>query len=181
MENRILDQLKETENRYRLLTELSPDCIKIFDLDGNTLFINTGGKEEHNLKNETDVRNFKAIDTVIDEDKYKFLHAFENAKKGIGSVIEMRHTKEGSNREICSEMVHPIQDANGNVVAILGVSRDMTEFWNAVKMSEKATGELEKMNKSMVGRELKMSLQKKEIKNLKEYISKLENQAGMIK
>jgi PAS domain S-box-containing protein len=168
------EQLKEMENRYKLLTELSPDCIKMFDMNGKLTFINGGGRDEHGLKNDEEAMNFKAIDSVIDEDKPKFMKAFEDARNGIDSVIELRHTKEGSKREICSEMVHPIKDSQGKVVGILGVSRDITEFWNVGAAQKKIADELEKLNKSMIGRELKMLAQKNEIEALKAQNAALE-------
>lgn len=172
--NRKRKVLIESERKYKILTQSSPDCIKLFDLQGNLLFINSGGKKEHNLNNETEVKNFKAIDSVVEEDKPKFIKAFEDAKNGIGSIIEIRHTKEGSVRDVCSEMMEPIKDEKGNITSIFGVSRDLTEIKNSEEEFKKSKDELqieleevEKINKLMVGRELKMIELKEEIEDLK--------------
>ncbi len=126
-QKKVEETLKESENKYKTLIESSPDCIKLFDLNQNLVFINEGGKKEHNLKSAKDIKNFKPMGTVIKEDRYKFQKAIQDAIKGNPSLIEIRHTKEGSNREVCSEAIVPIKNDKGKVVNISGVSRDITE------------------------------------------------------
>src|SRR3989338_2265415 len=96
-QKKIENQLRENEEKYRLLTEMSPDCIKLLDLEGNILYINKAGVTEHSLGNEKDMKDFKLTDSIIENDKSKFIDAFEQAKKGIISVLEIQHTKESSN------------------------------------------------------------------------------------
>lgn len=166
IQKKIEESLKESEIKYRTLTETSTDCIKLFDIQGNLIFINNGGKKEHFLKTEEDIKNFKPIDAVIEDDKPKFMASFEAAKMGKGSIIELRHTKEGSNRDICSEMFQPIINSDGKVVSIFAVSRDLTETKQIEIVLNNKISELEQMNKLMVGRELKMIELKKEIEVL---------------
>lgn len=163
----IENKLKENERKYRLLTENSSDCIKLFDLQGNLLFMNNGGKKEHFLDIDADIKNFKIIDTISDEDKPKFKEFFEKAKNGISSVVELRHTKEGASREICSEMFQPVTDDGGKVVGVFGVSRDITKIKKVEEDLYSKIVDLEKINKFLVGRELKMIELKKEIEALK--------------
>ncbi len=121
--------LQKSEEKYRLLTELSPDCIKTFDLKGNLLFINKAGIKEHKLGSlEKALRTkWKIKDTLVSEDLEKFKKAFARALKGKNSVIEVRHTEKGSIRKFCSESISPIKNNQGEVTAIFCSSRDITE------------------------------------------------------
>lgn len=172
--DQILSQkrLEDSESKYKLLTETSPDCIKIFDLSGNLTFINSGGKMEHRLKNGDDIYKFKPVDAVVEEDKPKLINAFNNAKQGIGSVIELRHTKDGSTRETCSEMIHPIVDNGGKIIGILAVSRDISDIKRSERELMNKMDEFKKLNELMVGRELKMIELKKKVEDLKALLPK---------
>ncbi|HBM45396.1 MAG: hypothetical protein UT05_C0013G0013 [Parcubacteria group bacterium GW2011_GWF2_38_76] len=134
--------LQESMGKYKSLVESSVDCIKFFDKQGDLIFINNGGRKEHNLINEDDTKNFKAIDTIIEEDKSKFIKAFEEAKKGISSEIEIRHTKEGSNREFCLETISPVKDSTQNIIGILGVARDLTEHKKSTEAIREANAKV---------------------------------------
>jgi PAS domain S-box-containing protein len=158
--------LNESLIKYKILVESSPDCIKFFDLKGNLTFINEGGKKEHYLKTEEDVKNFKPIDSVIEEDRPKFIKAFEEAKRGISSEIEIRHTNEGADRDVCLETITPIRDHMQNVIGILGVSRDLTERKKTERKLKDEYDEKNKLYKLTIGRELNMIDLKKRIVEL---------------
>jgi len=176
--------LKEICCRYKALVETSPDCIKLFDTNGNLLYINPAGIEEHNLKNLKNAINsgWNITDSVIEEDKLKIKKAFEKAiKNNKTSIIEIRHTEEGSDRDVCLETITPVNDDKGKLIGIFGVSRDISKtkkiekiFIDSEKKLKKEVGirtkelmkkigELERINKAMVERELKMIELKKEI------------------
>ena len=127
LHKRAEEKLRESEERYRILSETSPDCIKLFDVEGKLLYINRGGLEEHGLKDIEEAKNWDYIGSVIKEDQEKFKQAIKAATQGKTSTIEIRHTKEGSNREACMETVTPVIGPKGEIVGIFGVSRDITE------------------------------------------------------
>lgn len=182
-----LHDFSDINEKFKVLTETSPDCIKLFDINGKLLYINPGGLAEHNLKNldEAINKNWLAIETVIEEDREKFKDALSDAAaSGKISSIEIRHTKEGSDREVCLETVAPVKDSNGKIIGIFGVSRDVSELkkieneLNEAKkgLEEKVNErtkelnikleELEKTNKIIMGRELRMIELKNRISDL---------------
>lgn len=118
------------KEKFRVLTETSPDCIKLFDTNGKLLYINPGGLKEHNLKSLEDAldKDWQAIETLIETDKLKFKKAFEDALEDKISTIEIEHTKDGSIRDFCLETIAPVKDNGGNIVGVFGVSRDITEL-----------------------------------------------------
>ncbi|MFC1614942.1 PAS domain-containing protein [Patescibacteria group bacterium] len=175
---------KITEKYYKVLTETSPDCIKLFDVDGNILYMNPSGLEEHHIKTleGADTKDFEYLLSIQGEDKVKFKQALKDAAMGKISTIEITHTPGKATREICLETIAPVKDKNNKVIGIFGVSRDITKIKKTEKKLmdiqknlelevEKQTKDLkmkmtdlERMNKLMLGRELEMIELKKEIK-----------------
>lgn len=120
--------LRENEEKYRVLVETSPDCIKLFDTKRRLLFLSKGGLNEHGFRNFEEAKNYDFTTCIIGEDREKFEKAFMDAADGKISTIEVRHTKEGSDREACLMTVVPVKDIQGRVIYIFGVSRDISEI-----------------------------------------------------
>ncbi|MEW5895078.1 MAG: ATP-binding protein [Candidatus Omnitrophota bacterium] len=118
---------RASERRCWTLIETSPDCIKLFDDQGKLVFINKGGLEEHNLKDLEEALRWSYLDGIIEEDREVFKQAFQAARNGEIRTIEIRHTKEGSNRKVCLETMAPVLDENGKVNNVFGVSRDISD------------------------------------------------------
>jgi PAS domain S-box-containing protein len=121
------NQDKNLEEEYRVLVQTSPDCIKLFDLKGKIIFINKGGLKEHRLKNIEEAKKWSYLNGIIKEDQGRFKKAMSDAKKGLTTTIEIRHTHKGSTRDVCMETITPVKDKDGKIYAIFGVSRDISE------------------------------------------------------
>lgn len=168
---------QEIIKKYQVLTETSPDCIKLFDTKGKLLYINPGGLYEHGLESLEDAltQNWQAIETVVEKDRPKFEEAMKKAvEDGLISTIEIEHNDTVKTRDFCLETIAPVKDDTGNIIGIFGVSRDITEMKKAeaeinrsktnleteiearTKELKNKVEELERMNKIMVNRELKM-------------------------
>ncbi|MBU0727069.1 PAS domain S-box protein, partial [Patescibacteria group bacterium] len=118
----------ESEEKYRTLVNNSPDCIKLFDLDGNLQYISPGGLKEHGLQaNSKELENWDPISTIVMEDRPKFLKAMKDARQGKVSNIEIKHIESKSDREYCLETITPIRDNADKIVGVFGVSRDISK------------------------------------------------------
>jgi PAS domain S-box-containing protein len=162
--------LSENEILFSTLAQSSPDCIKLFDVEGKLVFINKGGMEEHGYKDLEESQNF--LESMVPESQASFKKAF-GAALNHGDVVsvEIQHTTGGSNREFCLESVTPVRDANGVITGVLGISRDITLRKKMEEELQERISDLEKSNKLMVGRELKMMELKNEIEELKRRVS----------
>lgn len=148
---------------FKSLLDSSPDCIKLFDLEGDLFYINRGGLREHKLDSleEALERNWQAIETVVEEDREKFAAALKDAVLGKTTTIEIMHTIAGSTRDSCSEVISPVTDENGKIVAVLGISRDISRL-------KKAETEL-----TLIKRELKLKIREQN-SELKDRVKELE-------
>lgn len=153
------DELIKNKEKYRVLVQTSPDCIKLFNLNGKILFINEGGLKEHRLKDFEEAKKWDYMGGVIKEDQEKFKKAIKDATEGKTTTIEIRHTHEGSIRNACLETIAPVKNEKGEIYAVFGVSRDITE-------KNKTEEELRRFNKLAIDRELKMIELKQKIKDL---------------
>jgi len=163
--------LSEKEILFNTLAQSSSDCIKLFDTEGKMLFINKAGMEEHGYKDMEDAGERDFADTMISESKDYFKKAFAAALRGDASSLEIQHTEEGANREFCLENFTPIRDASGAIVGVLGISRDISLRKKMEEELRERIVDLEKANKLMISRELKMIELKNEAQALKEQIS----------
>lgn len=123
--------LKESELKYRTLTESSPDCVKMFDLKGNLLYMNRGGLREHRLSSLKSAlsKNWSAADSIDLEYHGEFTKALKRATTlGKTSSFEIKHDPKYSTRGTCLETVVPIKDIRGKVVSVFAISRDITDM-----------------------------------------------------
>jgi PAS domain S-box-containing protein len=127
--------VKESEEKYRLLVESTPDWVWICDKDGRQTFSNKAvrkilGYEIH------EILGTKAFSLIHREDRKSVRKWFQKAKKQKrgwkGSVIRWQH-KDGSIRFL-ETIAEPILDDKGNLIGYTGIDRDVT----ARKLSEKA-------------------------------------------
>ena len=159
--------MTEKEILFSTLAQSSPDCIKLFDTEGKLLFMNNGGLKEHGYATMEEAKKRGMAETLVPESKKAFEEAFAAALRGETTSIEVKHTKEGSNREYCLEIVTPLRDDGGTISGIMGISRDITSRKRMEKELREKIDDLERANKLMVGRELKMIELKNEIEELR--------------
>ncbi|MFA6502748.1 MAG: PAS domain-containing protein [Candidatus Paceibacterota bacterium] len=163
--------LSETEILFSTLAQSSSDCIKLFDVRGKLIFINTSGLREHGYKDVEDAAQRDFADTMVPESRDHFKKAFSAALHGDPASLEIHHTEEGANREFCLENFTPIRDKSGVIVGVLGISRDISLRKRMEEELRERIDDLEKVNKLMVGRELKMMELKNTIEELKQKVA----------
>lgn len=128
-ERRQLEEaLKENEKRYKILTETSPDCIKLFDKEGNLLYMNKAGLHEHRLDSRDELKTWDFYKCIVPEDHNKIKSAFIEALSGKENTLELRHTQDGSLRENCLLTLSPVINDKNEVECVFGVSRDISDL-----------------------------------------------------
>ncbi len=118
--------LWESETRYRTLAEAAQDSIFILDADGGYQYINTYGAQTFGYRPEELIgRSIEDLypAPVVDRQKRMIQKILET---GEGANDELHISISGRERWVESHLV-PIKDTGGNINAILGIARDVTE------------------------------------------------------
>jgi len=122
------DELKESEDRFRSLTENSPDIIFTLENDGLIAYLNPAFENILGYKREEAAEKYFA-DFIKSEDNKKYSHIFKkiNAKKDIvrDAVITMVH-KNGESR-IFSLSGAPNVNSKGEITGMVGICKDITD------------------------------------------------------
>ncbi len=163
------------DEKFKILAEASPDCIKLFGMDNKIVFMNQGGLLEHRFKRLEDAIGFDWVETIVPEQREAVKQKIEESireKKAI--LIDVKHLPEYASREWCSLIVNPVFDAAGNVKYFVGISRDITDRKRSEEDLQKYAKMQDRLNRAMIDRELKMIELKKENERLKRAIEKSE-------
>jgi PAS domain S-box-containing protein len=158
--------LQKSEERYRGIIESQEEFIVRVNKEGECIFVNDAYCEKFGKKKEQLIgKKFKP--QIHQDDKNKTETAFKQLNQPPNRVFfEQRAMMKDEWRWIAWEM-YAIKDKKDKTIEIQQVGRDVTEHKNnEIALSDRAA-ELEKLNKFMVDRELKMAELKKEIETLK--------------
>jgi len=145
--------LKESEEKYRTLSESSLDYIMRYDKAGHHLYMNKAALEISGL-NESDVigkthqeAGFDAVQSVFWEEKINYV--FETGL----SVHEQFEWESIKGLVYLDWRLSPEFDENRNVISALGVSRDITDIKlaeNAIIASHEKVKESEEKYRTLV-------------------------------
>jgi PAS domain S-box-containing protein len=119
------DLLRESEERYRVLLEFSPDPIVLYDLQGNTTYLNPAFEEAFGWSAEELLG--KRIDFVPPENVPETQRAIEQVfdDKKVSALDTRRFTKDGRVLDIqLSAALY--KDKQGNPLGLTVILRDVT-------------------------------------------------------
>ena len=137
-----LKALAESENMLRTIYNTEPECIKILGMNGELLEINPAGLAMIEADNLEQVKDKFIIDIVNEPFQKEFLQLIQNIFKGESAMLEFKITGlKGTVRWMETHAV-PMKDTMGNIISLLGVTRDITN-------RKKAEGEIKKTTKQL--------------------------------
>jgi len=118
--------LRDSEELKRRIIESSTDCIKVLDLDGNLLFMSSGGQHLLEIDDIDPYLNASWIDFWQPEDRPRVREAIAAARAGsIGKFQAFCPSAKGDARW-WDVITTPICNADGQPEQLLSVSRDIT-------------------------------------------------------
>jgi len=119
-----LRQAEEINNR---IVESTGDCVKILDLEGRLIYINSEGLRQLELEDASALLNRPLVAHWEGETRQAAEEAVELARRsGAGRFQAMLRTVSGVAKWF-DIVVTPVTDVNGTVVQLLAVSREITE------------------------------------------------------
>lgn len=159
-------ELQEQQARLVLAIKNSDDAIFTKDLDGMINSWNDGAEKVYGYKSKEIIG--KNVNLLVPKELEKELAGIVK-QVGQGKTFEHFHTvrvKKDGSRINMSLTLSPIKDLAGKIVGISVVGRDITQQAKDEKIINDKISELEKINRLMIGRELKMIELKKTIESL---------------
>ncbi|MGG4451304.1 bifunctional diguanylate cyclase/phosphodiesterase [Brevibacillus porteri] len=121
------EELKRSEEKYRIIAENTSDIISIINLDGEFLYLSPSHKRvwEHTVPDE-EIHNL--FEWIVEDDRdifaYAIQHAFSTRKE---YMVECRINTQRNDVIWTESKINPITDEDGNVTKLLLVTRDVTD------------------------------------------------------
>ena len=155
--------LAKSEHFQRKLTETSPDFIFVLDADGTIQNVNRGLPGQR----VEDVIGQKAVMFVSPQERDTFDQTFRRAvDTGQLQTVELQ-VDLPDGRHCFLNRLNPVPFADESNAVVL-IATDITKRKNAEKKLAKSLKETERMNRLMIGREMRVVEMKKEVNDLLE-------------
>ncbi|HEY6951935.1 MAG TPA: PAS domain S-box protein, partial [Bacteroidota bacterium] len=126
------EALRESEGKYRLLAESSPEMIYLIGRDGRVTYVNGAAASQ-----------FRAHPRDLVGKRLSDLFPPDNASRNLETISKAIESKKPIFREVLQKFptgeiwldarLTPLLDDNGDVIGVLGLSSDITERKNAEK------------------------------------------------
>ena len=138
----ILDRLQENEFRLRTIIESEPECVKLQAEDGTVLEINPAGLRLVDANQPADIIGRKIYSVVAPEYIEIYRENMRRVFAGEAVVYEFRAITLKNRIAWMETHAAPLRDARGNIYALLGITRDITEHKLAEEQARRHQTEL---------------------------------------
>ena len=121
------ETLRESEERYRSLVNISPDAISLVDMNRRFLMINPQTVRLHGYKNAAEMYNLDSLDLIAPEDHEKARINAENIlKNGSSTSIEMHVLRKDGSRVPVEVNATLLKNDDDQPVAFISIVRDIS-------------------------------------------------------
>lgn len=124
---RILQELLHEQNLRKALIETAPVCIKLVDVSGNFISINRTGLKYLELESDEAVIGTSSFNCIAETSRKDATAAFQATLRGESPNIRLHIVGSHGRPLVVDSYFSPIRDEAGNVIAILGITSDVTE------------------------------------------------------
>ncbi len=120
------EALKESESRLRMIIETEPQCVKLLAPDGALLAMNPSGLAMIEADSFEQVKGRQVSGLVMPEYRGPFKALMNSVFKGEPASLEFEIIGlKGTPRRLSTQAL-PFRDATGRIVALLGITTDIT-------------------------------------------------------
>jgi two-component system cell cycle sensor histidine kinase/response regulator CckA len=128
------EALRRSEERLRVIIESEPECVKVVGRDGQLLEMNPSGLAMLEARSLAEVGTRALAEYVTEETRPAFVDLFRSVLRGGRGKVQFEVTGLRGTRRWLETHAVPLRDEVGDVVALLGVTRDITAW----KVAEEA-------------------------------------------
>ncbi|MEO6171583.1 MAG: EAL domain-containing protein [Arenimonas sp.] len=136
--------LASSEIRLRSIIDNEPECVKLLAEDGSLLEMNPAGLRMIEAESIEEVKNHTLYPLVVEEYRHAFRELNQQVFAGGSGKLEFEVVGLKGGRRWLDTHASPLRDSSGKVVALLGISRDITERKKALGVLE--ASELQQRN-----------------------------------
>ena len=121
------DRLRESEERLRAIIAAEPECVKIVAADGTLLDMNPAGQRMLEAASLDEVRRQPLVSYIAPSYQEAFARLHQRVMRGESGTLEFEAIGLARSRRWLETHAVPLRDASGNIYALLGITRDVTE------------------------------------------------------
>jgi len=150
--------LRASENYLRSILDTEPECVKLLDADCNLLMMNQAGLDIIEADSLDQVKGQPVCPIVTAPHRSAFISLVEQVFRGTSGTLEFEITGLKGRHAWLETQAVPYRNELGEIVALLGITRDITDKKRAsaiinarVKLNEiAATASLDDMLRQML-------------------------------
>ena len=144
---RVEEALRESEELYRTLVQISPDAITLTDADGTILFCNRQAAVLNGCHSPEELVGRNSFDFIAPEDRSRARdNALQAAQGAPLTNIEYTALRKDGSRFLAELNVSLVTDADGNPRGFIGTMRDITHHKEIEEALRQSNAELQARN-----------------------------------
>jgi PAS domain S-box-containing protein len=120
-------KLRESESRLRTIIDAEPECVKVVARDGQLIEMNAAGLRMLEADSLAAIADKNLLEFVLPDYREAFVDLHRKVIDGRGDTLEFEIVGLKGQRRRLETHAAPLRDANGEVIALLGVTRDITD------------------------------------------------------
>ncbi len=125
--NEMEASLRQNEARLRAIIDAEPECVKVMAPDGKLLDMNAAGLRMLQAESLESIADKSLLDFVLPGHREAFSHLHQRVMSGGSGRLEFEIAGLKGRRRWLETYAVPLRDGGGEVTALLGATRDITE------------------------------------------------------
>lgn len=127
------EKLEANEAYTRSILENEPECVKVLDRNGKLLEMNAAGLAMIEAESASAVIGLSVYPMIVEEHLDSFRAMIEDVFCGKNCILQFEMIGLKGTRRWMESHAAPLRDHDGNIIALLGITRDVTEQKHAVE------------------------------------------------
>lgn len=122
-----METINEQKNFLNAILESEPECVKVVSRAGKLVQMNSAGLAMLEVNTLEEAQNLGLLAFILPSHKKAFAELHKNVCAGKSGVLEFLVAGKKGTRRWLETHATPLRNANGEIIALLGITRDITE------------------------------------------------------